>query len=103
MAPPKVAENQLQPILTVQTERREQSALMALFEQHPDAALFRSLPGLGAFLAPAILTKFGEDRSRFSAPSSVQAMAGTCPITKSSGQHHAVHFRAACDHDFRWM
>ncbi len=87
----------------VKTERREQSALTALFEQHPDAALFRSLPGLGAFLAPAILTKFGDDRERFSAPGRVQALAGTCPVTKSSGRHHSVHFRAACDHDFRWL
>jgi hypothetical protein len=31
------------------------------------------------------------------------ALAGTCPVTKSSGRHHSVHFRAACDHDFRWM
>src|SRR5215212_1092454 len=68
----------------VQTERREQSALTTLFEQHPDAALFRSLPGLGAFLAPAMLTKFGDERARFATPGSLQAMAGTCPITKAS-------------------
>ena len=78
----------------VQTEHHEQSAL---------TALFRSLPGLGAFLAPAILTKFGEDRKRFPSASKLQALAGTCPVTKSSGRHHAVHFRAAYDHDFRWM
>jgi transposase len=87
----------------VRTEHREQSALTALFEQHRDAALFRSLPGLGAFLAPAILTKFGEDRGRFPSASKLQALAGTCPVTKSSGRHHSVHFRAACDHAFRWL
>ena len=87
----------------VLTERREQSTLSNLFDQHPDAPIFRSLPGLGVFLAPAMLAQFGDDRQRFSSPHLLQALAGTCPVTKSSGKRRSIQFRTACDHDFRWM
>lgn len=72
-----------------------------LFDQHPDAPLFRSLPGAGELLAPALLAKFGEDRRRFAHPSSLQALAGTCPVTKSSGKWKSVRYRRACDREFR--
>ena len=35
-----------------------------LFPQHEDAALFLSLPGAGAALAPRLLTAMGDDRER---------------------------------------
>ncbi len=44
-----------------QTEK----SIAALFGQHPDASIFASLPGAGAYLAPALLVKFGDHRSRF--------------------------------------
>lgn len=75
--------------------------LKRLFEQHPDRAIFASLPGAGALLAPALLAKFGDDRQRFASPASLQALAGTCPVTDSSGQRRTVRFRQACDHHFR--
>ena len=87
----------------VRTEHNELSALTRLFEQHPDAAVFESLPGVGTFLAPALLSKFGDDRRRFPTPGILQALAGTCPVTKSSGKWHSIQFRTACDHDFRWL
>lgn len=71
------------------------------FARHPDAAIFASLPGVGDALAPALLVKFGDDRQRFAAPSSVQALAGTCPVTEQSGQRKSVRFRRACDREFR--
>lgn len=75
--------------------------LSQLFVQHPDAATFASLPGVGEWLAPALLVKFGEDRSRFPTAGTLQALAGTCPVTRQSGKRHSVHFRRSCDHSFR--
>ena len=72
-----------------------------LFAQHPDAFIFESLPGAGELLAPGLLAKFGDDRRRFSQAASVQALAGTCPVTKSSGKRKVIHFRRACDREFR--
>ncbi len=75
--------------------------LPALFAQHPDAPIFASLPGVGALLGPALLAQFGDDRQRFPTATSVQSLAGTCPVTEASGQHRWVHFRRACDREFR--
>ncbi len=75
--------------------------LLALYRQHPDYAIFHSLPGTGAVLGPALLAHFGDDRQRFPTPASVQALAGTCPVTDSSGKHRVIRFRKGCDHAFR--
>ena len=47
--------------------------------------------------------KIGEDRQRFSQPGALQALAGTAPVTKQSGGRYSVHFRRACDKDFRYF
>jgi transposase len=78
-----------------------QRALNTLFAQHPDQAIFASLPGTGAFLAPALLAKLGDDRERFPSAANLQALAGTCPVTMASGKRKRVAFRHACDHEFR--
>jgi transposase len=75
--------------------------LKRLFAQHPDAFIFGSLPGVRALLAPALLAKFGDHRDRFPSPASVQALAGTCPVTDSSGKRRVIYFRKACDRTFR--
>ncbi len=75
--------------------------LTALFDQHPDHPIFASLPGVGQLLGPALLVKFGDDRQRFSTPQSLQALAGTCPVTAQSGKRKLVKFRHACDRTFR--
>jgi len=75
--------------------------LKATFQDHPDYSIFNSLPGAGKFLAPALLAKFGDDRMRFPSPQALQAVAGTCPVTFSSGKRHIVAFRRACDQEFR--
>jgi len=75
--------------------------LKTLFREHPDHAIFDSLPGAGDFLAPALLAKFGDDRKRFPTPASVQALAGTCPVTDQSGKRRIIKFRRACDREFR--
>jgi transposase len=77
------------------------SCLAQLFSQHPDAHIFDSLPGAADLLAPALLAKFGDHRDRFPTPASVQALAGTCPVTKKSGKRRIVIFRRRCDREFR--
>jgi hypothetical protein len=87
----------------VRAKQQTLADLEALFEQHPDRAIFASLPGLGSFLAPAVLAKFGDDRDRFPSPAGVQALAGACPVTDQSGKRKVVWFRKACDREFRWI
>jgi transposase len=88
-------------LTTLQAKQANLGALGALFAQHPDQAIFASLPGTGAFLQPGLLVKFGDDRRRFPTPGSVQALAGTCPVTTQSGQRKVIRFRRACDREFR--
>jgi transposase len=93
----------LAELLLPQVQRRNQalSLLGQLFPQHPDAFIFESLPGAGDLLAPALLAKFGDHRDLFPRPGSVQALAGTCPVTKRSGKRKVVLFRRGCDREFR--
>jgi transposase len=84
-----------------------------LFLLHPDHEIYDSLPQAGALLAPALLAQLGDtctalrlvqcrcDRARYPTPAVLQAVAGTCPLTKRSGKHSYVLFRKACDRDFR--
>jgi transposase len=85
----------------VQAKKTALKQLSTLFRQHPDHEVFSSLPGAGPFLAPALLSKFGDDRRRFPDRSSIQALAGTCPVTDASGKRKRVRFRYACDREFR--
>jgi transposase len=89
----------LLPQVLHRTETRP--SLARLFSQHPDAFIFDSLPGAGELLAPGLLAKFGDHRDRFPTPASVQALAGTCPVTKQSGKRTVVIFRRGCDREFR--
>lgn len=88
----------LEMIASKKTILRE---IKALFAQHPDREIYTSLPGTGDYLQPALLAKFGDDRNRFPSASRVQALAGTCPVTISSGKRKQVRFRKSCDHEFR--
>jgi len=82
----------------VQTKSTAGRELFALFEQHRDYPVFQSLPGAGDFLGPALLVKFGDDRVRFPTPASVQALAGTCPVTDHSGKRRIIKFRLSLIH-----
>jgi transposase len=73
------------------------SRITALFRQHPDHACFGSLPGAGEKLAPRLLAELGSCREVFATAESLQAYAGTAPVTKKSGKSHIVHFRRACN------
>jgi transposase len=85
----------------VRHRRATRRHLWQLFQRHADAFIFDSLPGAGKLLAPSLLVKFGDHRDRFPTPTSVQALAGTCPVTKRSGKRRIVEFRTGCDKEFR--
>jgi transposase len=86
----------------IKAKLKTQQELTVLFKTHSDAETFSSLPGTGVLLAPALLVKFGDHRDRFPTAASVQALAGTCPVTDSSGNRHRVYFRQGCDREFRY-
>ena len=75
--------------LGTQTSRLE-SELADHFDQHPDAKIIRSLPGLGMVLGARVLAEFGDDPNRFVDAKSRKNYAGTSPITKASGKSHVV-------------
>jgi transposase len=65
------------------------------FEQHPDAKIIRSLPGLGMILGARVLGEFGDDPNRYADTKSRKNYAGTSPITKASGTRRVVLARYA--------
>jgi transposase len=67
-----------------------------LFREHPDAALFVSLPGAGKRLAPRLLSGWGDDRARYTSAQSMQGLAGTAPVAFQSGKYTKAHKRYAC-------
>jgi len=98
----KQAQQLAQLLLTlVRAKQVADAELDRIFADHPDRDLYLSLPGTGPFLAPALAAKMGEERARFPTAASVQTLAGTCPVTEKSGKFKSIHFRRACDHEFR--
>jgi transposase len=65
------------------------------FDQHPDAKVIRSLPGLGMILGARALAEFGDDPNRYADAKSRKNYAGTSPITRASGKSHVVLARYA--------
>ena len=72
-----------------------QEALGEGFDEHPDAKIVRSLPGLGTVLGARVLGEFGDDRIRFANAKCRKNFAGSAPITKSSGLSLVVLARHA--------
>jgi transposase len=70
--------------------RTLETSLADHFEQHPDAEIIRSLPGLGMVLGARVLGEFGDDPNRYADPKSRKNYAGTSPVTKASGTRRVV-------------
>jgi transposase len=64
-----------------------------LFKAHSEAYLFRDLPGAGRALQPRLLVAFGEDRSLYPDPASLQKYGGLAPVIEKSGRQAWVHWR----------
>ena len=67
-----------------------EAALADHFETHPDADVYRSLPGLGVILGARVLGEFGDDPNRFTTAKCRKNYAGTSPLTVASGRKRAV-------------
>jgi transposase len=65
------------------------------FDQHPDAKIIRSLPGLGMTLGARVLAEFGDDPNRYADAKCRKNYAGTSPITRASGKSRVVLARYA--------
>ena len=60
------------------------------FNQHPDAEIITSFPGLGPLTGARVLAEIGDDRSRFQDAKGLKAYAGAAPITRASGKTKSV-------------
>lgn len=67
-----------------------EAELVRSVEQHPDAEILCSLPGLGAVLGARVLSEFGDDPTRYHDARSRRCYAGTAPITRASGTRFVV-------------
>jgi transposase len=68
-------------------------AAIADFEQHPDAEIITSFPGLGSLAGARVLAEIGDDRARFADARGLKAFAGSAPITRASGKKTIVLHR----------
>jgi transposase len=68
-------------------------AAIAHFEQHPDATIITSFPGLGNLAGARVLAEIGDDRTRFTDARGLKAFAGSAPITRASGKKTVVLHR----------
>jgi transposase len=82
--------------VTLEGIKQFDQAIEKIACQHPDYALFRSLPGAGPSLAPRLLVAFGEQRDRYPSAADLQKYAGVAPVTERSGKKHWVHWRWEC-------
>jgi transposase len=60
------------------------------FNQHPDAGIITSFPGIGALTGARVLAETGDDRSRFTDAKGLKAYAGAAPVTRASGKSKSV-------------
>lgn len=59
--------------------------LEVLLERHPDAALIRSLPGMGVVLSAELIAEAG-NLSRFRSADALASAAGMAPVLRQSGR-----------------
>jgi transposase len=73
-------------------------AITALFADHPARAVLESVPGIGGIHAPYLASEITSCVGEMPDARSLQAFAGTCPITKRSGKQTRgyVGMRRAC-------
>ncbi|MHB2029216.1 MAG: IS110 family RNA-guided transposase [Acidimicrobiales bacterium] len=67
-----------------------EEALSEHFEQHPNAKIIHSLPGMGTVLGARVLGEFGDDPNRYANAKSRRNYAGTSPVTRASGKSKVV-------------
>jgi transposase len=70
-----------------------EAAAVESFNQHPDAGIITSFPGIGALTGARVLAETGDDRSRFKDAKGLKAYAGSAPVTRASGKGRSVTHR----------
>jgi transposase len=70
-------------------------------EQHSDAAILRSLPGVGRVVLARVLTE-GAEAIRHRDLSRLRALGGSAPVTERSGKTCHVQMRRACSAHLRF-
>jgi transposase len=71
------------------------------FQQHPDHAVFASLPGAGPKMAPRLLSELLALRSLPEHPQALQCLAGMAPVSYQSGKVSVVYLRRQCNRPLR--
>lgn len=64
--------------------------------EHPDAAIFTSLPRSGQMNVAQVLAEWGDSRAAQDGLDAIAALARVTPVAKASRNQHGVHFRWAC-------
>lgn len=75
--------------------------IMKAFPAHPDMTWWNTIPGAQLLTGARLLAWIGDDRGRFPTANTLQATAGTVPVTRRSGKSRSVEFRHACSHKLR--
>ncbi len=82
----------------VQSVNEIEAELRRLVANHPDAAVFESLPVHSTATMATLLSAFGEHRDEAPSWRELAARWGVAPITVQSGRSRRVKRRWACDH-----
>ncbi len=81
-------------LLTLARSLREYEHQIQLsFAEHPEADLFRHLPGAGKTFAPRLLVAFGTQRDRYPSANNLLMLSSVAPVTERSGGRVWVHWR----------
>ncbi len=81
--------------------RKHRAFIRQCFHQHPDHALFETLPGAGPKLAPRLLAELSTDPALILDPQRLQCYAGMTPVSYQSGQVSVVYVRRQCNRFLR--
>jgi transposase len=71
-------------------------------EHHPDAALIRSLPGMGAILTAEFLAEAG-DLTRSATADQLASAAGLAPVLQQSGKTHYLRRATAASKTLKFV
>lgn len=80
---------------------RYRALINECFKQHPDHALFASLPGAGPKLAPRLLGELIALKALADMPQALQCLAGMAPVSYQSGKVSVVYLRYQCNRFLR--
>ena len=85
-------------LVTLQAQLEEyRRQITEAFQQHPDHAVFGSLPGAKVILGPRLLAELGSVRAEYPDADALMCSAGVSPVSYQSGQINKCRLRRACN------